>query len=203
MSAETELTGRSGNHQIYARESRHAAVGVRDRHFLGISIRGAGHAKSTEIHYSATANGDSPLLLADVPYPSSSYQQMGLLAGKSFWYRARLVDRLGNQSVWTEWVFGQSSTDVSDITDSILKEMEETGLLKDVVENAVDSNEKITGMVNDIKQANDELGSWQVKDIAKNAQDVGKVQTSVNELSSTVGNVSSSLSQLAADRCDG
>lgn len=94
---------------------------------------------------------------------------MGLLAGKSFWYRARLVDRLGNQSVWTEWVFGQSSTDVSDITDSILKEMEETGLLKDVVENAVDSNEKITGMVNDIKQANDEL-ELQAKDIAKNAR---------------------------------
>ncbi|HHF9328437.1 TPA: DUF1983 domain-containing protein, partial [Escherichia coli] len=60
---------------------------------------------------------------------------------------------------------------------------------------AVDSNEKIAGMANDIKQANDEL-EQQAKDIAKNAQDVGKVQTSVNELSSTVGNVSSSLSQL-------
>ncbi|EKY4828548.1 DUF1983 domain-containing protein, partial [Enterobacter hormaechei] len=34
------------------------------------------------------------------------------------------------------------------------------------------------------------------KDIAKNAQDVGKVQTSINELSSTVGEVSSSLSEL-------
>lgn len=64
--------------------------------------------------------------------------------------------------------------------------MEETGLLKDVVENAVDSNEKIAGMVNDIKQANDEL-ELQAKDIAQNAQNIGKVQTSVNELSSTVG----------------
>ncbi|RTO35821.1 phage tail tip fiber protein [Enterobacter hormaechei] len=192
-SAETELTGKVGKPPMPVYLATQPLV-------FGIGISwgfpsGAQDTQKTEIHYSATANGDSPLLLADVPYPSSSYQQMGLLAGKSFWYRARLVDRLGNQSDWTEWVFGQSSTDVSDITDSILKEMEETGLLKDVVENAVDSNEKIAGMVDDIKQANDEL-EQQAKDIAKNAENVGKVQTSVNELSSTVGDVSSSLSTL-------
>jgi hypothetical protein len=49
----------------------------------------------------------------------------------------------------------------------------------------VDSNEKLLAWLT-IKQANDEL-EQQAKDIAKNAQDVGKVQTSVNELSSTVG----------------
>ena len=192
-SAETELTGKVGKPPMPVNLATQPLV-------FGIGISwgfpsGAQDTQKTEIHYSATANGDSPLLLADVPYPSSAYQQMGLLAGKSFWYRARLVDRLGNQSDWTEWVFGQSSTDVSDITDSILKEMEETGLLKDVVENAVDSNEKIAGMANDIKQANDEL-EQQAQKIAQNAQNVGKVQTSVNELSSEVGGVSSSLSKL-------
>ncbi|ENJ4020610.1 phage tail protein [Enterobacter hormaechei] len=192
-SAETELTGKVGKPPMPVNLATQPLV-------FGIGISwgfpsGAQDTQKTEIHYSTTANGDSPLLLADVPYPSSAYQQMGLLAGKSFWYRARLVDRLGNQSDWTEWVFGQSSTDVSDITDSILKEMEETGLLKDVVENAVDSNEKIAGMANDIKQANDEL-EQQAQKIAQNAQNVGKVQTSVNELSSEVGGVSSSLSKL-------
>ncbi|CZW81335.1 Phage-related protein%2C tail component [Enterobacter hormaechei] len=192
-SAETELTGKVGKPPMPVNLATQPLV-------FGIGISwgfpsGAQDTQKTEIHYSATANGDSPLLLADVPYPSSAYQQMGLLAGKSFWYRARLVDRLGNQSDWTEWVFGQSSTDVSDITDSVLKEMEETGLLKDVVENAVDSNEKIAGMANDIKQANDELAQ-QAQEIAKNAQDIGKVQTNVTNLSSTVGDVSSSLSKL-------
>lgn len=192
-SAETELTGKVGKPPMPVNLSTQSLV-------FGIGISwgfpsGAQDTQKTEIHYSATANGDSPLLLADVPYPSSSYQQMGLLAGKTFWYRARLVDRLGNQSDWTEWIIGQSSTDVSDITDSILKDMEETGVLKDLVENAVDSNEKIAGVVDDIKHANDEL-ELQAKDIAKNVQDVGKVQTNVNELSSTVGDVSSSLSEL-------
>ncbi|MGS5038887.1 phage tail tip fiber protein [Escherichia coli] len=149
----------------------------------------------TEIQYSLTGTEDDAMLLADVPYPQRKYQQMGLKAGQIFWYRAQLVDRSGNESGYTEWVRGQASIDVSDITDVILEDMKGSDTFKDMIENAVDSNEKIAGMANDIKQANDEL-EQQAKDIAKNAQDVGKVQTSVNELSSTVGNVSSSLSQL-------
>ncbi|WP_395314166.1 phage tail protein [Enterobacter hormaechei subsp. xiangfangensis] len=149
----------------------------------------------TEIQYSLTGTEDDAMLLADVPYPQRKYQQMGLKAGQIFWYRAQLVDRSGNESGYTEWVRGQASIDVSDITDVILEEIKDSDTFKDLIENAVDSNEKIAGMANDIKQANDEL-EQQAKDIAKNAQDVGKVQTSVNELSSTVGNVSSSLSKL-------
>ena len=149
----------------------------------------------TEIQYSLTGTEDDAMLLADVPYPQRKYQQMGLKAGQIFWHRAQLVDRSGNESGYTEWVRGQASIDVSDITDVILEEIKDSDTFKDLIENAVDSNEKIAGMANDIKQANDEL-EQQAKDIAKNAQDVGKVQTSVNELSSTVGNVSSSLSQL-------
>lgn len=149
----------------------------------------------TEIQYSLTGTEDDAMLLADVPYPQRKYQQMGLKAGQIFWYRAQLVDRSGNESGYTEWVRGQASIDVSDITDVILEDMKGSDTFKDLIENAVDSNEKIAGMADDIKQANDELAQ-QAQDIAKNAQDIGKVQTSVTNLSSTVGDVSSSLSKL-------
>ncbi|EPL2414397.1 TPA: host specificity protein J [Enterobacter cloacae] len=149
----------------------------------------------TEIQYSLTGTEDDAMLLADLPYPQRKYQQMGLKAGQIFWYRAQLVDRSGNESGYTEWVRGQASIDVSDITDAILEDMKGSETFKDLIENAVDTNEKIAGMADNIKQANDEL-EQQAKEIAKNAQDVGKVQTSVNELSSTVGEVSSSLSEL-------
>ncbi len=149
----------------------------------------------TEIQYSLTGTEDDAMLLADVPYPQRKYQQMGLKAGQIFWYRAQLVDRSGNESGYTEWVRGQASIDVSDITDVILEEIKDSDTFKDLIENAVDSNEKIAGMADDIKQANDEL-ELQAQEIAKNAQDIGEVQTSVNELSSTVGDVSSSLSDL-------
>lgn len=149
----------------------------------------------TEIQYSLTGTEDDAMLLADVPYPQRKYQQMGLKAGQIFWYRAQLVDRSGNESGYTEWVRGQASIDVSDITDAILEDMKGSDTFKDMIENAVDSNEKIAGMADDIKQANDEL-ELKAREIAKNAQDIGQVQTSVNELSSTVGDVSSSLSEL-------
>ncbi|MFP2277247.1 host specificity protein J [Enterobacter ludwigii] len=149
----------------------------------------------TEIQYSLTGTEDDAMLLADVPYPQRKYQQMGLKAGQIFWYRAQLVDRSGNVSGYTEWVRGQASIDVSDVTDVILEEIKDSDTFKDLIENAVDSNEKIAGMADDIKQANYEL-ELQAQEIAKNAQDIGEVQTSVNELSSTVGDVSSFLSEL-------
>ncbi|MEL6055020.1 DUF1983 domain-containing protein [Escherichia coli] len=149
----------------------------------------------TEIQYSLTGTEDDAMLLADVPYPQRKYQQMGLKAGQIFWYRAQLVDRSGNESGYTGWVRGQASIDVSDITDVILEDIKGSETFKDLIENAVDSNEKIAGMADDIKQANDEL-ELQAQEITKNAQDIGQVQTSVNELSSTVGDVSSSLSDL-------
>lgn len=149
----------------------------------------------TEIQYSLTGTEDDAMLLADVPYPQRKYQQMGLKAGQTFWYRAQLVDRSGNESGYTDFVRGQASIDVSDITDAILEDMKGSDTFKDLIENAVDSNEKIAGMADDIKQANDELAQ-QAQEIAKNAQDIGKVQTSVTNLSSTVGDVSSSLSEL-------
>ncbi|EOV3098380.1 host specificity protein J [Enterobacter hormaechei] len=90
---------------------------------------------------------------------------------------------------------GKPTDDFSDITDAILEDMKGSDTFKDLIENAVDSNEKIAGMADDIKQANDELAQ-QAQEIAKNAQDIGKVQTSVTNLSSTVGDVSSSLSKL-------
>ncbi|MEN4408423.1 DUF1983 domain-containing protein, partial [Enterobacter hormaechei subsp. xiangfangensis] len=90
---------------------------------------------------------------------------------------------------------GKPTDDFSDITYAILEEIKETDTFKDLIESAVDSNEKIAGMADDIKQANDELAQ-QAQEIAQNAQDIGKVQTSVTNLSSKVGDVSSSLSEL-------
>ncbi|MEN4408902.1 host specificity protein, partial [Enterobacter hormaechei subsp. xiangfangensis] len=101
-----------------------------------------GDTLSTELQYSIAADGSNPMLLASVPYPQKLYQQMGLKAGQEFWYQARLVDRIGNQSGWTDWVRGQASIDVSDITDAILEEIKETDTFKDLIESAVDSNEK-------------------------------------------------------------
>lgn len=79
----------------------------------------------TEIQYSAGADFSSPLLLADVAYPSAEYTQAGLAPAQKFWYRARLVDRVGNVSDWTATISGMASADadayLKDIAGDLLK----------------------------------------------------------------------------------
>ncbi|HDT4649401.1 TPA: host specificity protein J [Citrobacter freundii] len=95
-----------------------------------------GDTLQTELQYSANGNGDNPLLLAGVPYPQHAYTQLGLKAGQEFWYRARLVDRIGNQSDWTDWVRGQSNTNaddyLGDIADDFLTSADGDRLTSDI-----------------------------------------------------------------------
>ena len=113
----------------------------------------------TEIQYSLTGTEDDAMLLADVPYPQRKYQQMGLKAGQIFWYRAQLVDRSGNESGYTDWVRGQASIDVSDITDVILEEIKESEVFKDLIESAVDGSEKLAELSDAIKENADGLAA--------------------------------------------
>ena len=113
----------------------------------------------TEIQYSLTGTEDDAMLLADVPYPQRKYQQMGLKAGQIFWYRAQLVDRSGNESGYTEWVRGQASIDVSDITDVILEEIKDSEVFKDLIESAVESSEKLAELSDAIKENADGLAA--------------------------------------------
>ncbi|HGH7233025.1 TPA: carbohydrate binding domain-containing protein [Klebsiella aerogenes] len=85
----------------------------------GIEIRwefpeGAEDTQRTELQYSPDQSGNGAMPLTDLAYPGKQYQQMGLQIATQFWYRARLVDRLGNASPWTGWVHGMSSDNVSD-----------------------------------------------------------------------------------------
>ncbi|WFW84685.1 host specificity protein J [Citrobacter braakii] len=95
-----------------------------------------GDTLQTELQYSANGNGDNPLLLAGVPYPQHAYTQLGLKAGQEFWYRARLVDRIGNQSDWTDWIRGESNANaddyLGDIADDFLTSADGDRLTSDI-----------------------------------------------------------------------
>lgn len=73
-----------------------------------------GDTLKTEIQYTPNSDFSDPLLLTDVPYPSSEYIQLGLKAGQEFWYRAQLVDRTGNESGYIDWVRGMANDNADD-----------------------------------------------------------------------------------------
>jgi predicted phage tail protein len=133
-SALTHLTGRTGEVP--------KPIGLRTTAInWGIQVdwsfpADTGDTLQTELQYSANGNGDNPLLLAGVPYPQHTYTQLGLKAGQEFWYRARLVDRIGNQSDWTDWIRGQSSANaddyLGDIADDFLTSADGGRLTSDI-----------------------------------------------------------------------
>ncbi|MCW2479736.1 phage tail protein [Candidatus Symbiopectobacterium sp. NZEC135] len=125
---ETQLNGKEGNPPALASFITTPLV-------FGIQLNWSFPADTddtlkTEIQYSPTSDGQNALLLADVAYPTCTYQQMGLSAGQAFYYNARIVDKSGNQGPWTGWIRGESSTDVSAITDVVLDELAQTEVFK-------------------------------------------------------------------------
>nr|EFK6266147.1 host specificity protein J [Escherichia coli] len=143
---------------------------------------GSGDTAYTEIQRATTADYANPELLVMVPYPAADYQHGPMPAGVRQWYRARLIDRIGNAGDWTDWIMGTSSIDVSEITNDILEDMKESETFKDLIENAVDSNEKIAGMADDIKNHADEL-EQQAKDILENADGLAQAEVKIDEIS--------------------
>ena len=93
----------------------------------------------TEIQYTPNSDQSGPLLLSDVPYPSSEYTQLGLKAGQEFWYRAQLVDKTGNESGWTDWVRGLSNDNaddyLGDIADDFMKAKDGDALTSQIDQN--------------------------------------------------------------------
>lgn len=150
-SEEKTLTGKDGN------PPKPVGFIASDNVVFGIELSWGFPANTddtlkTEIQYSLTGTEEDAMLLADVPYPQRKYQQMGLKAGQIFWYRAQLVDRSGNESGYTEWVRGQASIDVSDVSSVILEDMKESQTFKDLIESAVESSEKFAELADAIKE---------------------------------------------------
>ena len=157
-SEEKTLTGKVGN------PPKPVGLTASDNVVFGIEINwgfpeNTGDTLKTEIQYSITGSEDDAMLLADVPYPARKYQQMGLRAGQIFWYRAQLVDKTGNESGYTDWVRGQASIDVSDITDAIMEQIKETELFRDLIENAVETSQTVADMAASIAENADQLAA--------------------------------------------
>lgn len=156
----------------------------------GIEIRwefpeGAEDTQRTELQYSPDQDGKGALPLTDLAYPGKKYQQMGLKIATQFWYRARLIDRLGNASPWTGWVHGMSSDNVDDYyqqLDDAIKDTdtyeELTGGIKEVSDSAQAAKDaaqaaQVTadGAVATNKQQQQQLND-QLADIRQNAKDI-------------------------------
>ncbi|MGJ0580826.1 host specificity protein J, partial [Xenorhabdus bovienii] len=147
----------------------------------------------TEIQYSKTHDGEGLMLLADIPYPQRTHTMQGLAAGVAFYFRARLVDKSGNQSPWTAFIRGESSSDTDWIIDAAGKEFlsnkagQRLQSQMDFNSEAIMENAALTGAVvqrqlkenGNIKAEILEVKTTQVTDRQAFAEDMKKVQAEV------------------------
>ncbi|WP_122437781.1 phage tail protein [Pseudomonas viridiflava] len=109
---------------------------------FGIALKwtfppGAEDTQRTEIWYGPTTDLGKATKLSDLAYPQSEYVMQGLLAGVTFFFWARLVDRTGNIGPWYpvgNGVFGQASSDAGPILELIADQISETELAKHLLD---------------------------------------------------------------------
>ncbi|MGY2337987.1 host specificity protein J [Pseudomonas sp. SDO5532_S415] len=98
---------------------------------------GAEDTQRTEIWYSPTTSLEAAIKLTDLSYPQSDFSMLGLRAGVTFYFWARLVDRIGNIGPWYPvgiGVQGQSSADAAAILEMIAGEIGRTELGQDILD---------------------------------------------------------------------
>ncbi|MDR5881130.1 host specificity protein J [Caballeronia sp. LZ032] len=97
----------------------------------------AGDTAYTDVWYSKTNDRDTATRLSLYPYPQARANLMGLAAGQSFYFWARLVDTTGNIGPWypttAQGVLGQSSSDATEILSYLTGQITATQLAQDLL----------------------------------------------------------------------
>lgn len=100
--------------------------------------------------------GQNPVDLGRFAYPTTTYLHSGMAAGVVRYFRARLIDRSGNVGPWSDWTYGQSNADASEILDYITGKITETelgqGLLSEIQKISGNGEGSVNGRLDHVAQ---------------------------------------------------
>ena len=148
------LTGKIG------RPSAPTVITASTDEVFGIRVKwgfpdGSGDTAYTELQQvpdngDGTYNPDNASLLTLLPYPAYEYWHTPIQPGKVIWYRARLIDRIGNTSDWSSFARGMSTDDENIINDYIKIDIEGSEGFKYLEQNAIQKNQDIQNQAESI-----------------------------------------------------
>ena len=182
----THLTGRQGIVPT--------PVGFRTTPALfGVQLDWSFPADSADTSYTAiqvaeNATGADAKLLSNVTYPTHTYTQGSLKPTADLWYRAKLVDRIGNESEWTGWVRGQPIAEASEylgaITEGLLSQADGQALLSSVSDS----------LAANLQNALNNRGT-----VLQQFAQMGQVRAEILQVKTTIATVDSALAELSTD----
>lgn len=96
-----------------------------------------------ELQQSKTGSVESASLVSLVPYPQHEYWHSVLPSGYTNYYRVRAIDKIGNQSDWTDFVFGMATDDFDKIAEVVKIDIENSEGYKELKKDIFETQEDL------------------------------------------------------------
>jgi len=186
-SANTQLNGKEGLPPATASFSTASEI-------FGIRLSwtfptGAEDTAYIQIQQATSQTGANVTELTMVAYPATSYVKTNMLGGVSAYFRARLIDRTGNQGPWSAWTYGISEYGTDKILESITGEIGRTELGQELLG-------ELNTTATTLNQVKTDVGTIQT-DVAKTKSDITaldtKVKSDVSAINTQITNVKNDL----------
>lgn len=156
--------------------------------------RGSDDTNFTEIEVSPDGRTHMSKL-GTFAYPTNKHEITGLQGNLTQFYRARIVDKLGNTSDWTDWVSGTTSADADKVLDILSGQISQSHLdesLRTPIGKIGTIESKISGINSKIPAIESNINRFKSK-----IPSINKIPTIESAVNSVNGNLSTLNSQLA------
>ena len=156
--------------------------------------KGSGDTNYTEIEVSPDGRTHISKL-GTFAYPTNKHEITGLQGNLTQFYRARIVDKLGNTSDWTDWASGTTSADADKVLDILSGQISQSHLdqsLRTPIAKIGKIESKISGINSKIPTIESNINSFKSK-----IPSINKIPTIESAVNSVNGNLSTLNSQLA------
>ena len=160
--------------------------------------KGSGDTNYTEIQVSPDGRSNIATL-GTFAYPTNKHEITGLQGNLTQFYRARIVDKLGNTSDWTDWVSGTTSADADKVLDILSGQISQSHLDQSLrtpigkigtIESNINSvNSKIPAIESNIGVINSKIPS---------INKIPAIESNINSVNSKIPTIESNISSVSS-----
>ena len=197
----TQITGKQGKPP---RPINLSVQGVLFGMNLGWNFaRGSDDTNYTEIEVSPDGRSNIATL-GTFAYPTNKHEITGLQGNLRQFYRARIVDKLGNTSDWTDWASGTTSANADKVLDMLSGQISQShldqslrtpiGKIGTIESNISGINSKIPSIESNIGVINSKIPS--INKIPSIESAINSVNSKIPSIESAVNSVNGNLSTL-------
>ena len=155
--------------------------------------KGSGDTNYTEIQVSPDGRTNIATL-GTFAYPTNKHEITGLQGNLTQFYRARIVDKLGNTSDWTDWASGTTSADADKVLDILSGQISQSHLdqsLSTPIGKIGTIESKISGINSKIPSIESNINSFNSKIPSINK--IPTIESAINSVNSKIPSIESNI----------